>query len=92
MIERWYDRRTARLDDRCEWATDHELGLTVIAGEEALAGHSARVRAAERGLHTAENAFEQDRARHQEATREAERREDDHSRAMAAAGAPMSRP
>lgn len=63
---------------------DEELGLTVIAGDEPLAGRSARVKAAQKHLvETRANLSELDAAR-SEAALTLEARADDHRRASAA--------
>lgn len=65
-------------------ASDEELGLTVIAGDEPLAGRSARVRAAQKRLAEAETTLAKAEAARSEAALIAEARSDDHRRSTAA--------
>jgi chromosome segregation protein len=85
FLARLAARATAATDP--ERAIDEELGLTVIAGDEALAGRSARVRAAQKRVAEAEARSSELAAARSEAALTSEARADDHRRASAAAQA-----
>jgi chromosome segregation protein len=68
-------------------ASDAELGVTVIAGSDGLAGRDARVRAATLRAQEAELAFTAAEVNRREAALVAEALTDDHRRAVAAAEA-----
>lgn len=68
-------------------ATDAELGVTVIAGSDGLAGRQARIHAAAVRVHQAELALTAAERHREDAALVAEARADDHRRATAAAEA-----
>lgn len=72
-------------------ASDLRLGITVIAGQTALAGREARVRTCEARAETAEAALAEATRRRDEAALVAEARTDDHRRASAAQAAELAR-